>query len=967
MLTGPTRTSEFGADTLIPLIRILLVVFAIGCSANAFAAPVRRRSAPFKGLRPTHLRCDEEENPLGIDNPAPRLYWSLESGTTRTSDGTATAADRNRRQTAYRILVASSPEILKTGHGDLWDSGKVKAGRLPYAVYAGKPLGSRQRVCWKVRVWDENDVESDYSQDARFEMGLLHKGDWQARWISGDRQEPATDRERFAVNPAPLFRKEFRIEKPVASARAYICGLGYYELRLNGEKTGDRVLDPGWTNYAKRDLYVTYDMTHQLRSGANAIGAMLGSGWYDPLPLRFWGHINLREHLPIGKPRLLLQLEIAYRDGSQETISTDGSWKWQDGPIRKNSVYLGETYDADYEIPGWDKPGLSDADWRPVRTAQSPGGELRAQSAPPIRVKEVFRPVKYTEVSPGVYIADMGRNYAGWVRLHVRGAASEPIRLRYGELLHPDGTLNPMTSVAGQIKGAAVEPGSEAPSTAWQTDSYHPRNGSTDSVYTPRFTFHGFRYVEITGLPARPVADTLEGLILHSDVADAGEFACSNPLLNDIQAMTRRTELSNLFSVQSDCPHREKFGYGGDIVATSEMAMLNFDMSRFYAKTVRDHAEAARPDGGLTETAPFVGIADAGMGGESGPVEWGTAHPLLLWQLYRYYGNRQLVQEQYGVARRWVDLLGKSTPNCILDNGIGDHESLVRTPRALSGTAFYYANVALMAKLAAILGKRQDAARYSALAEKIRAAFQAQFDPRGTGTFADGSQGSQAFALYYGLVPDGVRQKAIDVLAADVLEKSGGHLNTGIFGTKYLLNALTDGGRADVAGAIATQTTFPGWGHMLANGATTLWEHWEFSDNVFSHNHPMFGSISEWFYKALAGIAPADDAVGFDRVVIHPRAVSGATWARGRYNSVRGPIATAWERKDGRFMLDVTIPVGMTATVFVPARDPADVTEGGKPVKQSVGVRFLHAADGEACFEIGSGTYRFVSRTLDSR
>lgn len=952
---------------------LLLAMPVVVCIPPGTAKALTRK-APTQGLVPYDLRCDDSVQPLGLDDLHPRLSWKLQPGKTRKGQqGAWTDSARRRRQTAYRILVASDLNHLDADRGDLWDSGEVPADRLPYAVYAGKPLRSAQKVYWKVRTRDENGVLSPWSTLSGnaewWEMGLLKPEEWRGKWIMSSRPAPTTERAMFADDPAPLLRQEFRVVKPVAAARIYICGLGYYELHLNGAKVGDHQLDPGWTDYSKRALYVTYDVTQQLRE-QNAIGIMLGNGWYNPLPLRMWGHLNLREHLTIGQPRVIAQLMITYKDGSQQTVATDEHWRWYDGPILRNSVYLGEVYDARHELRGWDASGPLAIDSWPVKIATAPAGRLAAQTAPPIRITRTVRPVKLTAPAPGVTIVDMGQNFAGWVRLRVPNSnpalAGTRITLRYGELLRPDGTLNPMTSVAGQIKGRPPVPDSESPTTAWQRDVYimsGTNNGKTNNgkeeVYTPRFTFHGFRYVEITGYPGTPTLDTLTGLRLNSDVEPASSFECSDPTFNKIHEITRWTEQSNLFSVQSDCPHREKFGYGGDIVATSEMALLNYDMSRFYAKTVQDYADAARPDGGLTETAPFVGIADAGLGGETGPIEWGTAHPLLLLQLYRYYGNRALIEAQYDRAKRWMQLVETRAKGYLLDNGIGDHEGLHRPPVALTGTAFFYANATLMAELADIIGHHTDATTYRALAQKIKTAFCARFDPQRTGIYADGGESSQAFALYYDLVPPAQRNAALDALVQEVLVTKQGHLDTGIFGTKYLLNSLSDAGRADVAATIVGQTTFPGWGHMLANGATTLWEHWEYSDNTFSHNHPMFGSVSEWLYKSVAGIAPAPDAVGFDRVLIHPQPVHGLTWARGEYRSIRGPITTNWKQTPDGLQLTINLPPGSRAQVTLPAEKWSEITEGGKPLKSLTDIKPLGIKNKTATLEIGSGSYRF--------
>ncbi|HTE20539.1 MAG TPA: family 78 glycoside hydrolase catalytic domain, partial [Armatimonadota bacterium] len=825
-------------------------LLCIGLAAGAEAAG---RGAGGRGrIQPAVLRCEYAHNPLGIDVRQPRLSWILEAGS---------RAVRGEEQTAYQVLVGTDEARLRANRPDLWNSGKVLGRNSVHVPYSGKPLRAGVRAFWKVRVWDRQGNPSEFSPLAWWEMGLLEPRDWRATWITRGDAPPASDRELFEENPAPLFRRELNLTKSVARARAYVSGLGYYELRINGARVGDQVLDPGWTTYSRRVLYSTYDVTSLLRRGRNALGMMLGNGWYNPLPLRMWNSINLREHLPVGQPRAILHLEVEYTDGTRETVGTDKSWRAGDGPILKNSVYLGELYDARREQPGWDQPGFDDSQWRAAAPAREEVGPLRAQTAPPIRVSSVIRPIAVTEPKPGVFIVDMGENFAGWVQLRVRGEAGAKVTLRYGELLYPDGTLNPMTSVAGQIKGVRGNPAVGAPETAWQTDAYILKGGGDES-YTPRFTFHGFRYVELTGYPGAPTLDTLRGLRLNSSVDRAGAFACSNPLLNRIQDMVIRTQLSNMFSVQSDCPHREKFAYGGDIVATSEMAILNFDMARFYAKTVRDHHDAARPNGGLTETAPFVGIADSGLGGGAGPVEWGTAHPLLLWQMYQYYGDRRLLAEQYETARRWVALIQSQAKGHILDNGLSDHESLVPKPVPLTGTAFYYLNVQLLARIAGVLGHTADAERYSALAGSIREAFNQRFLQAGAGRYGPGTQVSQAAALYLGLVPPTEQRAALGVLKADVLETHKGHLSTGIFGTKFLLHTLSDHGMSDVAYTVVNQRDFPGWGHMLERGATTLWEHWEFSDNTFSHNHPMFGSVSEWFYKDLAGIRPGPAAVG---------------------------------------------------------------------------------------------------------
>jgi alpha-L-rhamnosidase len=934
----------------------------------------------------SNLRCEYRENPLGLDTTQPRFGWQL------TSD------HRAEFQTAYQILAASSSAKLAHGDADVWDSGKVASGESVHVVYAGKTLRSGQRVWWMVRVWDAAGRPSEFSEPAWFEMALLSPDDWKAKWIQRKSAGPIPEAKMFDDHPAPLFRKEFSLDKQVARARVYVSGLGYYELRLNGEKVGDRVLDPGWTSYTKRVLYSTYDVTAQLKHGRNALGIMLGNGWFNPLPLRMWGKYNLREHLTIGEPRAIMQLVVEFTDGTSQTIVTDESWRVSDGPILRNSVYLGEVYDARREQPRWDKVGFDDSRWENAVLATEPKlGPLSAQTAPPIRVTRTLKPVKLSEPKPGVFIFDFGQNFAGWARLRVKGNRGTRVRLRSGELLYPDGTLNGMTAVCGQIKGGGKDyryDGVGQPKTAFQLDEYILKGRGTET-FTPRFTFHGFRYVEVTGFPGRPTLDSLEGLRLNADVASAGSFECSNERFNRIQRMVLWTELSNLFSVQSDCPHREKFGYGGDIVASSEMGMLNFDMAQFYSKAARDLLDAVCPNGGFTETSPFVGIASEGLGGNAGPIGWGTAEPLLLCQLRQYYGEQRLLEQQYEATKKWIALLqskaqdelplpareggvrekttnrasSMSPPSPfpppqgggLLDNGISDHESLVPKPRALTGTAFYYFNVKLFEQLATALGKEEDARNASELAEQIKTAFNQKFLEPGTGRYDSASQACQAFALYHNLAPADEQPRALDVLLHELLIH-GDHLTTGIFGTKYMLNVLTDTGHADVAYDIVNQRTFPGWGYMLKRGATTLWEHWEFSDNTYSHNHPMFGSVSEWFYKALAGIQPAPDAVGFDKILIKPQPVGYLRWVRATHDTVRGKITSDWEKVNSKFKLHVIIPANTYALVYVPAKDAGNVTESGRLASKAPGVKFIRMEGHAALFAVGSGDYEFAAQ-----
>lgn len=890
------------------------------------------------------LRCEYRVNPLGIDAARPRLSWTLHG------EGVA----RARRQGAYRILVATSPKLLERNKSDLWDSGKVASAEQIQIAYSGIPLKSWQVCHWKVQVF-EGKAPGAWSKPARWEMGLLKPADWSGQWLNDGKQNSKTDADFYTDDPAPLFRKEFAVGKSIARARLAIAGLGYYEATLNGKRVGDHVLDPGWTRFEKRIGYTVYDVTAHLSRGGNCLGVLLGNGWYNPLPLKLFGNFNLREHLAVGRPRVIAQLRIEYRDNSVDTISTDQTWKVGESAILRNNIYLGEVVDARQEPRGWDKPGFVDSGWRSPGLAKEKLGPLVALSQPPIRVTNRWNAVKVSQPKPRVHVYDLGVNFAGWTSLKLNVPPGTEIRMRYGELLHPDGSLNPMTSVAGQIKGfkrgtkeSVGGPG--APEIAWQADTYIARGGG--ETYTPKFTFHAFRYVEISGLPEPLPLSSVTALRLNSDVESVGSFECSNPMLNEIQAMCLRTFKSNIFSVQSDCPHRERLAYGGDIVATSEAFMANFDMAGFYEKAVRDWSDSALPEGMFTDTAPFIGIQYCG-------VIWAMAHPLLTDQLYRHYGDRRIGEEEYAAAKRWLSLVEKQYPDGIVTDGLSDHEGLAPAPADAMVTPMYYQSAKLLAGLAKRLGRSEDEAQFQQLAEKIRGAYVDKFLDKATGKVGPGTQASQSFALYTGIVPDSARPKVFAYLVKEI-ESRGSHLTTGILGTKFMLDVLSREGRADLAYAIVAQPDFPGWGWMLKNGATTLWEHWEFSDNTFSHNHPMFGSVSQWMMSWLGGIQPDAGAAGFDRIVICPKTPVGLDWVKSSYRSVRGKIVSNWSRQGKRLRFEVEVPINTRAHVFLPARSLAAVKEGGKPVTDTEGVHGVGIRGDMVELNLGSGQYAFT-------
>jgi alpha-L-rhamnosidase len=898
-------------------------------------------------IAPDVLKCESRVNPLGIDISEPRLSWILFS------------TKRGAKQTAYKILVSSSEELLAGNKGDLWDSGKIKSDETLEINYEGKPLASNSKYYWKVRVWDQNDAASEWSEPAIWEMGLTEQDDWQAVWINDGKSNPEKAEDFYKNDPAPLFRKPFEVQKPIKRARLYISGLGYYLSYLNGNRIGDHELDPGWTNYSKRIFYSTYDVSDLVKKGSNCLGVTVGNGWYNPLPLLMWGARNIREALPTGRPRFICQLFLEFEDGSTENIISDDTWKFREGPVLRNSIFLGEIYDARKEIEGWNEPGLDEKDWKIAELAPQISGTLKSQPQPPIKITSRIKPKNITEPATGTYIFDMGENFAGIVKLKVKANRGTSIKMRYGELLNEDGTLNPLTSVAGQIKGKRegqngnIENigGEGSPEIAWQTDTYITKGGELEE-FIPKFTFHGFRYVEVTGLDFKPDKDMIEGLRLNSDIEPLGTFSCSDPLLNKIQEITKRTFLSNIFSVQSDCPHREKFGYGGDIAVSSEAFIYNYDMLSFYSKTVTDWKDAALENGMLTDTAPFVGIQYCGVG-------WAMVHPLLQLQLYQYYGNKKLIEENYSAAKEWLELVTQENPDHLIQSGLSDHESLTENPEEVMITPLYYQSVKIMQDLAEILELPDDVEEYRALGKEIKKVYLRKYYDKGSGKVGHGTQGSQSFALYTGILREDQNKRALDYLAQDIRDKHQGHLSTGIFGTKFMLDELSKNGQHDLALEIVKKTDFPGWGYMIENGATTLWEHWAYSDNTYSHNHPMFGSVSEWFYKWLGGIQPHPKAVGFNRIVIRPQTKGSISWVKSSYRSVKGMITSNWEKNDHNLTMNIEIPPNTEAEVYIPAQDINNVEESGRPLSKAEGVTYLTTEQGKIKCKVLPGRYSF--------
>ena len=878
------------------------------------------QAAQSDTLSITDLRTEQLTNPLGLDTPQPRFSWRLQSG------------QRNVMQTTYRLFVASSPELLSKNRADVWDSGEVRSDASIWISYQGPSLQPNKRYYWKVQI-TTGTGESAWSEPAFWGMGLMGEIRWKGRWFGMDRPMPWDSETMFSRLSARYVRKEFKLSKTIKEATLHISGLGVYECLINGERVGDLVLAPAPTDYRKTVLYNSYDVTTLLRSQAdNAIGITLGNGRYHFMRQNYRTY---KIH-NFGYPKVRMNLIVEYTDGSRETIATDTNWKLTaDGPIRSNNEFDGEEYDARKELGSWSETGYDDSSWLQAERVSIPSGYLRGQTIPGIKVVEKINPRTIRKSANG-YILDMGQNMVGWLRIRVKGNAGDSVRLRFAETLQPDGEL-----YTANLRSAKV------------TDLYILK-GEGEEIWNPRFTFHGFRYVEITGWPGRPELEDIEGIRLSADLRPDGSFECSDPMLNRLHQVLDYTFLSNVFSVESDCPAREKFGYGGDIVGVSRTFCYFYNMHNFYQKAIRDFANDQRPSGGFPETAPYNGIADQGLGEGSGPIGWQLAFAFLQKQLYTYYGDTRIVRQFYPALKKQVDFLYSQSKDYLIDRCINDHESLdVRIP-ALFATAHFYHHAILITEFAHLLNRSDDEKLYADLALHIKEAFIRNF-VSADGQIGNGTPAEQAFGLYYGLVPDDKKNAVGDKLITSIAERDY-HVTSGIFGVPVVLTVLDEMGRDDIAWRMVTQKDFPGWGHMLTSGATTLWETWKYSDNVYSHNHPMFGSVGEWLYQSLGGIQAT--APGFKEFRVKPFFVKNLQWMNCRYQSVYGEIRSEWKMDNGCYILQVMVPVNTQAKVYLPAQ-AEQITEGNISLREVKNIRVVEEKSNSTCVEVPSGVYSF--------
>jgi alpha-L-rhamnosidase len=920
-------------------------------------------------LSATVLRCERQVAPIEVGTDRPAFSWI------------PVTEGRAETQTGYRILVATDPGLLTDGRPDLWDSGRVDSGAVAGIPYAGRPLESRLRCWWSVQLWDRAGNPGPVSDPAPFELGLLDAEDWVASWI-GD----------GVTETSPLLRREFEIPGDILRARAYVTGLGYYELRLNGAKVGDRVLDPAQTSYdhdpnlrdahganvrihSPRVIYAVFDVTAQLRPGANAVGLMLGDGWYSPPaghPLaRRWG----------DRPRGLVQLEIELEDGRRVVVSSDESWGVDAGPIVAASPIDGEHFDARREPAGWDDAGFV-GDWPAAALLPAPAGVLATTTMEPIRVVETLDPVEVVELRESVRIVDFGQHISGWTRIRITAPAGARVTLRHAGDVDETGELDDSANVYLRTMPSAR-----------QTDDYVSAGGTSE--WEPRFTLHGFRYVEVTTTAGVQI-DRIDARVVHSDVARTGSFECSDDLLNRIDRNVDWTLRASLQGYPQDAADRgERHGWLGDSGFVIEDYFYGLETTAFWAKWLDDIRDTQLPDGAVPVVAPIhaPGREYGWIDSYSDLPDWGETYAEIAWQLYEFSGDLTILDRHYEGLRSLLDWFSGFAADGVVTAGLGDHGEPQSnglalgtpdgTPVALTSTAWWYRTADIVASSAELLAK-PEASSLRALAESIKASFARAFYDPATGQYATGSQTSLAMPLWLGLVPDEQRERVGANLVARITGPDRSHLTTGAMGTAALEHVLADVGGADAMYDIATQLDYPSWGDQIRQGATTVWEAWGGVSGVgddpavfgldfdvdriqTSRNMKLMCAVTRFLYADVAGIAPA--APGWARIQVRPALTHRLTRGRARVVTAHGDAAISWTRDAERLEVELTVPATSVAEVVLPVRGLADpvlregdrtLWAGGRAGDAADGVSGVHRDGDDLRFELGGGRYRFT-------
>lgn len=892
----------------------------------------------FAQLSVTSLKCEYRNNPLGIETANPSLSWQL------------TSLQQNVMQTAYRILVADNPASLSKNLGNVWDTKKVNSDASIQIKYNGTKLQPTKVYYWKVMVWDNLKNISTWSTPSNWQMSL--SGNWNgANWIAYERLPDAQrflpvqgDNNMVKNNVLPILRKEFVLKKAIKRATVYIAGLGHFDLSLNGKKVGEHFMDAGWTEFEKHALYVTFDVTKQLKQGANAFGVMLGNGFYY-VPSERYHKLTVA----YGYPKMIFRTVLEFVDGSTENIISDDSWKVSPGPITYSSIYGGEDYNATLDQQGWKMPGFNDRSWKPALVVDGPE-QLTPQTATALKIFDTFTTKKISQPKPGIWVYDLGQNASGIPKLTVRGKAGETVTLKPAELLAADG------SITTQPIGTPV------------FFKYTLKGSGTES-WQPQFMYYGFRYVQVEGaIPEGqpnpnnlPVVSGIYGLHTRNSAETIGSFSCSNELFNKTFKLIDWAITSNTSSVFTDCPHREKLGWLEEAYLVGASIRYNYDIASLCRKVVRDMMNAQTPEGLVTSTAPEY----ARFGGpfRDSP-EWGSNSIIMPWYMYEWYGDKDVLAEAYPMMKRYINYLETKAKKHILSHGLGDWYDIGTkepgpsqlTPNGVTATATYYYDLTLMEKIANLLEKPQEAIEYKNQAAEVRRAYNDAFFNEKTNQYATGSQTANAVSVYMGLVEQKNKAAVIKNIVKELKDRNN-TLTAGDIGYRYLLRVLDDAGRSDVIYDMNNRSDVPGYGYQLAKGATALTESWQGADNA-SNNHFMLGHLMEWFYSGLAGIRPAENSVGFRQIDIRPEIVGDVTAAKAEYKSPYGLIKSEWKLINGVFELNTVIPANAKATIYLPVKANSQITQNGKVIDLSIADRNLQA--GRHSIQVGSGKYLFI-------
>jgi len=898
-------------------------------------------------LDATHLKCNNLENPIGIDEQ-PAFSWIPVSPL------------RGMEQSAYQIILHNDVSGLKPGTGCLWDSGKIPSSQSVFIDYSGPDLLPATKYHWKVRLWDNNDKPSKWSETSYFITGLIDNNNWgKAKWI-GYEDIPdslllvpgihgmGNDLGEVALKRTviPYFRKEFQTRKKVKQAVAFISGLGHYELYINGIKAGDRFLSPGWTDYGKTCYYNAYEITDHLKKGLNCAGVIAGNGFFNINRERYRKLV-----IAYGAPRVILNICITYNDGSSEAIVSDESWTTSPSPVTYSSIYGGEDYDARLEQDGWSAPGFNDSEWRKALMVNSPGGAMSLEKDHPLKVMEAFDPVRIFKPNDNAHIYDFGQNASGIIKLRVRGERGREVRFIPGELLDTDSLVTQKASGTPFVFTYTLK-------------------GGVEEVWAPLFTYYGFRYVQVEGASPSmtekneelPVVKELQLLHTRNSSPVTGSFRCSSELFNSIYDLINWSVKSNLASVATDCPHREKLGWLEQTHLMGNSIKYIYDIHNLYDKVIDDMIEAQLDNGLVPDIAPEYVHFNSGF--RDSP-EWGSACIILPWDMYEWYGDTNAVRKAYPMMKKYLGYLESRADNHILSHGLGDWYDLgpkfpgeaQLTPKEVTATSIYFYDAKLLGKMAGILGESTDSARFANLSEEIRDAFNKKFFDPVTKVYSTGSQTAYAMPLYFGMVQDAFRKETVNNLVKSITE-NGMALTSGDIGYRYLLRVLEQEGYSDIIYKMNSRTDVPGYGFQLSHGATALTESWAALKDV-SNNHMMLGHIMEWFYSGLGGIRQMPTSIAYDHIHIAPEIVGDIRWAEASYHSCKGEIKSSWNVSDGQFTLKVSIPVNCRATIELPQSDPLKITESGIPVGQSEIIKIVGVTAGKTKCEVPSGVYLF--------